>query len=212
MIKRVLALGLLIVAGTVGKTEAAIITFEDIAQAHGTETVFSDIDAISGGFLFDAQSHSHVANAVWNTDNGSTYMVLDDVLGPDLLTVSQVGGGAFSLSSIDLSRAHGIVSATAAQVVITGNQVGGGTVTRILNLTDSLSTPGNYFSTFALDAADFGNLTSFTLLGQPATPRGGNYYAIDNLAVGTPVPEPGTLSLLGLGSAYLFRRRKTAGR
>jgi hypothetical protein len=36
-------------------------------------------------------------------------------------------------------------------------------------------------------------------------------FAIDNVVVDVadvPVPEPGTLSLLGLGSAYVFGRRR----
>jgi hypothetical protein len=56
-------------------------------------------------------------------------------------------------------------------------------------------------------------LSSFTLtgLGALAGP-GSNYFAIDNVVVGTAVPEPGTLSLLGLGSAYLFGRRRRTRR
>ena len=65
----------------------------------------------------------------------------------------------------------------------------------------------NYFQTFLLDAA-FGNLSSFTLTGVGALGPGSNYYAIDNVVVNTQVPEPGTLSLLGLGSAFLFVRRR----
>ena len=37
---------------------------------------------------------------------------------------------------------------------------------------------------------------------------GSNYYAIDNVVVGAAVPEPGTLSLFGLGCAYLSGRRR----
>jgi len=39
----------------------------------------------------------------------------------------------------------------------------------------------------------------------------GNYLGIDTIVVDT-VPEPGTLTLLGLGSAYLVRRRRRHSR
>src|SRR4051812_32950506 len=105
--KRFAALAVLVLTGTIGRAEASVITFEDLAQLPGTETVFGGTtDPISGGFLFDAATHSHVANRVWGTDNGGTSLVVDDILGADPVTVSQIGGGAFSLTSIDLSEAH----------------------------------------------------------------------------------------------------------
>lgn len=209
--KRLLALGALLLAGSISNAEAATITFEDLAVAHGTEVFYGGgTDPISGGFLFDAASHSHVANSFWGTDNGSTYLVLDDFLGPDATTVSQIGGAPFALTSIDISEAHGLGFFAARQVQITGNVFGGGTVSRLLDLDNNLvdNVFANYFQTFVLDA-DFGNLSSFTLTGMGALAgQGSNYYAIDNVVVDTAVPEPGTLSLLGLGSAYLFRRRR----
>ena len=92
--RRLLALGALVLAGTIGNAEAATITFENLAAAPGSETLFNNgNDPISGGFLFDAANHSHVGNRVWGTDNGSTFMVVDEVLGADPITVSQIGGG-----------------------------------------------------------------------------------------------------------------------
>ena len=213
--KRLLALGALILAGSIGSAEAAVITFENLAAAPGNETFFDNgNDPISGGFLFDAANHSHVGNRVWGTDNGSTFMVVDGVLGPDAITVSQIGGAPFALTSIDISEAHGDPFFSARRVQITGNVFGGGTVSTLLLLDNNLVKDvfANYFQTFMLDA-DFGNLSSFTLTGEGALCcQSSNYYAIDNVVVGTSVPEPGTLSLLGLGSAYLFGRRRRTRR
>jgi hypothetical protein len=212
IMKRALALGVLILAGRIGSAEAAIITFEDIGVAVGTE-VFHDaaVDPISGGFLFDAASHSHIANRFWGTDNGGTYMVVDGVLGADPITVSALSGEAFALTSLDISEAHSTARFTATQVDITGNLSGGGTISQTLFLDNNLvdNVFGNYFQTFVFDAA-WSSLSSFTLDGAGAQATGSNYYAIDNVVVSQAVPEPATLSLLALGSVCLFGRWRRA--
>lgn len=206
--RRLLALAALVLAGSIGRAEASTVTFEDIGVAVGTDLTYFSPDPISGGFLFDAQTHSHISNAaLWNTDNGGSYLVVDDFLGPDVLTVSPLAGGPFALTSIDISEAHGLFGFYARQVLITGNVFGGGTVSRNLVLDNNWAPVlANYFQTFIFDAG-WSSLSSFTLNGSGA-PVAGNYYAIDNIVVADAVPEPGTLSLLGLGSAYLIRRRR----
>ena len=204
--RRLLATGVLVLAGSIGSAQASTITFEDVAVAPGTD--FSTVvDVISGGFLFDALNHSHRANRVWGTDNGGTHLVLDDVLGDSPLTISQVGGAPFALTSLDISDAHSPFG-TARQVDVVGNLFGGGTVSRLLTLNvDIVETVfGNYFETFGFDGS-WSNLSSIVLSGLGS--RGvADYYAIDNLVVVPAAAEPGTLSLIALGSAYLYRRRR----
>lgn len=209
--RRMLVLVVLVLAGSIGRAEASTVTFEDIGVAVGADVVYVSPGPISDGFRFDAQTHSHIANAntSWNTDDGGSYLLVDDFFGPDVLTVSPVSGGPFALSSIDISEAHSLAGFYARQVLITGNVFGGGTVSTNLVLDNNWAPVlANYFETFTFDAG-WGNLSSFTLTGSGA-PVGGNYFAIDNIVVGTAatVPEPGTLTLLGLGSAYLVRRRQ----
>ncbi len=204
--RRLLALVALVLAGSIGRAEASTVTFEDIGVAVGADVTYFSPDPISGGFLFDAQTHSHIANASWNTDNGGSYLVVDEVFGPDALTISPVSGGPFALTSIDISEAHGLSGFYARRVLITGNVFSGGTVSRTLVLDNNWAPVlANYFETFTFDAG-WGNLSSFTLTGAGA-PVAGNYYAIDNVVVGSAasVPEPGTLSLLDLGSAWRVR-------
>ena len=206
--RRSIAIGVLVLAGSIGSAQAATINFEDVAVASGTE-VFNSVDVISGGFLFDALNHSHTANRVWGTDNGGTHLVLDDFLGLNPLTISQVGGAPFALTSLDISDAHSQFG-TARQVEVIGNLFGGGTVSRLLalnvNIVDGVY--GDYFETVMFDAA-WGNLSSIVLNGLGGSGVA-DFYAIDDIVVGpsAAVPEPGTLSLLGLGSVCLYRRRR----
>ncbi len=213
--KRVLALAALILAGSIGNAQAAMITFEDLPL----ETTGGG-DRISGGFLFDtALNHSHIDNGTWGTSNGSQFMMIDNVAAStvpinNLTTFSPIVGAPFALTSIDISEAAGATT-SARQIEVTGNLFGGGTVSTVLTLDNNFAdgVVANYFQTFIF-ASNWSNLSSVALNGIGATCCGqppGNYFAIDNIAVdvaATPVPEPGTLSLLGLGSAYVFGRRR----
>ena len=214
--KRLLALGALVLAGSIGNAQAAVITFEDLLL----DTAGTGGDRTSGGFFFDtALDHSHIDNGTWGTSNGTQFMVVDNVASNpgginNSTTFSPTGGGSFALTSIDLSEAGGS-GTTVRQIQVVGNLFGGGT-TGPLMLTldfDPVSNPVLGFQTFAFGAG-WDNLSSVVLTGIGAACCGqppGNYYAIDNIVVEvapTAVPEPGTLTLVGLGSAYLIRRRR----
>jgi PEP-CTERM motif len=223
--RRLLALVALVLAGSVGNAQATTITFEDLPL----DEAGIGGDRTSGGFFFDtATDHSHIvqAAATWGTGNGTHFMMIDDVGGThppptNPLTFSPVSGALFTLTSIDISEAGGIgpinLSTTARKIKVTGNQFGGGIVTATLNLDLNFidNQPANYFQTFTFDPAVWGNLSSVVLQGTGALccgnipGMGGNYYGIDNIVVTAAVPEPGTLTLLGLGSAYLIRRRRS---
>ena len=213
--RRLLALAALLVLGSIGNAQAATITFEDLAIDDGP---IVGGDRTSGGFFFDtATEHLHVVQAAasWGTGNGTNFMLIDDVGGThppatNPITFSPTLGGPFALLSIDISEASQVISYS-RQIQVTGNVFGGGTVFTVLDLDDNFvdSTPANYFQTFTFDPT-WGNLSSVILQGINSQPLNGNYFALDNIVVETTtaVPEPGTLSLLGLGSAYLIRRRR----
>ena len=97
--------------------------------------------------------------------------MVDDFLGPDVLTVSPLSGGPFALTTIDVSEAHPLDCCYARQVFITGNVFGGGTVSRTLVLDNNWGPVlANYFETFTFDAG-WGSLSSFTLNGAGAFRR-----------------------------------------
>jgi hypothetical protein len=91
--------------GSIGSAQAAVITFEDLpVDPPGT----FDGDRISGGFFFDSPTnHTHVDDGTnWGADNGTTIMVIDAFGADNDIIFSQIGGGPFALTGIDLSRAN----------------------------------------------------------------------------------------------------------
>ena len=217
--RRLLAVGALVLAGSVvgaGSVQASTITFEDQGFVpmlpFNAEPRFSDLT--SGGFFFDMAGPNPVyqlANNSANIDNGTTYLVTEGA--PSLVTFSQAGGAPFSLNSFDYARWQG-PTIGAATITVTGYRADNTTVmTTLFPVGDfSAGGSGTDFQT-AIFGADWTNLARVDLLGTGATTGTLNYFAIDNVAVNnSPVPEPGTLTLLSLGSAYLIRRRRRIGR
>ena len=208
--RRSLTLLALVVAASIGNAQAATITFEDHAVSPGTANP-SLGDTASGGFFFDMASNAYqYANNSASVDNGSTYIVIQGALqGPPIsqTTFSQFGGVPFALTSLDYAEWQ--ENGRARTITVTGNQVGGTTVSVTLTPDNVFDGPGGLpdFQTVAF-GPQWTNLTSVVLVGTAATFGNLNYFAIDNIIVGSAVPEPGTLSLLGLGAACLFRRRR----
>jgi len=210
---RLLGVGAIVLAASVGAAQASTLGFEDLAK----DPTFLPVpgDKTSDGFLFDSSGdHIHVdggATPMWLTTNGTTFIVEDFGFS---ITFSPTAGGPFTLTSMDISEAHEF--ARARQVQVTGLRFGGGIDPTPLTLSlDAFSTTPfgpNGFQTFSsVFGSDWQNLASVTLLGTSNIQGNGNYWALDNVVVdttATAVPEPGTLTMLGLGSAYLVRRRR----
>ena len=199
--RRLVVLAALLVIGSIGNAQAATITFDDLAP----DGAGSPGERDSGGFAFLPATHSHVISTPDPGDafNGTQYLALDDAFGLDPVTFSPLGGGAFALLAFDIGEwsNSGPGGFFAHQIQVLGTVVGGGTLSTTLTVDGRKPA----FETFNFNG--WTNLSSVTLQGI----RGdgpSNSFGLDNVVVARAVPEPGTLSLLGLGVASLIGRRR----
>ena len=184
---------------TSGQLYAVVIDFEDNAVSPGGNIIGSDIT--SGGFFFESSTnHTHLMNDAFGLGNGTTYLVIDDFKGTQIMTISPVGGGAFSLQSIDFGEAVNETDQHATFVNVTGNFSGGGVVTKLVDLDLIFDGPGGA-NDFQTEFFNWSNLVNVVLDG--GGQNANSYYGIDNMSI----PEPATICLLGLGG-FLLRRRK----
>jgi hypothetical protein len=188
---------------------AGVVDFESTATGNA---ILSGPTAVQG--LTFTSAHYHIPDSVVGTYGGSVepvnYLALD---APGLgfpVTVTQTGGGVFSVLSLDASQLWGDSGAAAAGgyanadfLHLLGNINGGGTVTADLQL-------GFGFTNFALTG--FTNLDSMVISGYVVGGTDNASWAVDNIEFSS-VPEPGSWAalMLGLGGlSYAIARRKRA--
>jgi hypothetical protein len=213
-----LFLTLMLVAGASVPARATIITFDGLAgtampgnsQVFTTFTKFSPSTvATVDGFQFSSSGREFFLGAAYtaaccNSDLGDlAYNGTDYLIGEPDITVSKVGGGAFSLNGFDLAEWDNTFTAS-IKLTTAGP---GGPTTEVLPLSilgNKFKTVGNDFTHFSLTGYD--NVVSFTLVGNVSWA----FIAMDNLDVAAPIPEPETYAMLlaGLGLLGIASRRR----
>lgn len=116
--------------------------------------------------------------------------------------LTKIGGGAFSVSSVDLAK---WITTTDQSVSFVGNKNGGGTVTQMFTLSDS---------DFLADTYTFTSFSNLNSLQWSTSGTSGNRIQFDNFSVSAVIPEPSALvlCLLGIGVAAFYRVRSRPAR
>ncbi|MBP7776709.1 MAG: hypothetical protein KA371_06235, partial [Acidobacteria bacterium] len=175
-----------------GRAEADIITFDELIP-RDTVVLGTIVCADPTGFRF-LSDHFHMLGSPLLpgfTDNGTRHIGYESGRGFPI-TMERVGGGTFSLRALDVAEFYSPPQPdrpNAELLRITGQQLGGGTVTFTVNLDGVSDGPGGVpdFEHVVVPAT-FVNLTSVVFTGLRAGGASGGV-SIDNIDYTAGAPE-----------------------
>jgi hypothetical protein len=202
MKKIVLALAVAMFAQgyAVQSSAATVLTFEQLASPADNFSIGRTY--MEQGFeLDDITTTSAFGFATWGSSNmffsGSTALMNNNDAGITKLT--QVGGGAFQLNSIDLTVLYpGYTGDGNVAVTFTGTKLDSSTVSQTFAVNDGAP------QTFTFSG--FTNLASVTWADNAT------YHQFDNVNI-APVPEPETYAMFLAGLGLMgFAARRRSGR
>ena len=188
-----------------GHADAVVIDFESVPTG---DCLNIGTPLTTQGFTFTTlSSNLYTCDGTRSSlaSNGTTTMGSEAF--PAQITMSQAGGGAFALLSLDLGELR-TSTPPGNRVRVDGVVFGGGSVSILYSLDGINDGAGGLadFETFILPAG-FGSLSEVTFNGLHSGGGAQARFLVDNIVA---TPEPSTLLLLSAGLAGLGLRRRRA--
>jgi PEP-CTERM motif len=178
-------------------SQAVVLDFESLATGGTSFNNVAD-GYTEDGFKFLNLTIPNAADSfgVWQTGSGAHpgSTALFNQWQDAITQLTQVGGGAFDVSSIQLASLN--LSPLPNTVTFTGTRADNSTVTQAITM-------GNPSVLTTYNFAGMNNMVK--LEWSQVFP----FHQFDNINL-TPVPEPASIAVLGLGALALIRRRRTA--
>jgi len=197
-------------AFAVNSAQAAVVDFEDLGVAIGTQVQTGNgVTTTTGGFDVDTgNTHIHLHNQDGFGDNGTTNAGLHG-----LINLAPTAGGAFSLLSFDFDY----FIADLGTITLNALTTGGVNISQIFTTDGIPSVLGGASSYETFAALGFSSIVGATILSGAPNISSTNGFFVDNFVVGAAVaaiPIPAALPLLGSGLGLLgllgWRRKRKA--